>query len=158
MLYFTKPEIQILNVIYYRVPVMINSAHSGHSHRSKIVFVCTAVSSLWLETRRVGTEAIARGINIDDTTRQPTRDTAMNAVLALASQPRSLSLAASQPQPGPLGFKGSSFPACLLCAVRLHVAAAYQLSLLLLLVCLRILQFSYGSFPIEFSIQFTNWG
>ena len=83
----------------------------------------------------------------------------MNAVLApasrlAASQPRSFSLAASaQPQPGPLGFKGSYFPACLLCAVRLHVAAAYQLSLLLLLVCLRILQFIYGSFPIEFSIH-----
>ena len=36
------------------------------------------------------------GINIDDTTRQPTRDTAMNAVLA-ASQPRSLAASAWQP-------------------------------------------------------------
>ena len=47
------------------------------------------------------------GINIDDTTRQPTRDTAMNAVLAPASR-----LAASQLQPGSL-YTASAWPSWL---------------------------------------------
>ena len=101
------------------------------------------------------------GINIDDTTRQPTRDTAMNAVLAPASR-----LAASQPQPGSLcaafawpswlqGVVLSSLPP--MCCLLARCCCIPIEPILLLLVCLRILQFiSMVLFPIEFSIQFRN--